>query len=225
MRLPDHSLSIHTPQSDPTPAARIIFHPPLYFQFEHFKHKQSRKKSLINSMYSGPRFSHQHHENLVLPFPPIFLKQILETIRYLEIFQFITPKHENATIFLKNVSQFTSLPGSQSPWLLLTLLSAYHSQHRATETPAAASHSISLTTALHTLAHYGLQLHGLPCHSPLPTVGLCCTSQSLNFIRLKMSILFFTVFPGPEIMFSMVGLQFNICCHQSGHSPSSALIM
>ena len=105
MRLPDHSLSIHTPQSDPTPAARIIFHPPLYFYFEHFKHKQSRKKSLINSMYSGPRFSHQHHENLVLPFPPIFLKQILETIRYLEIFQFITPKHENATIFLKNVSQ------------------------------------------------------------------------------------------------------------------------
>ena len=35
MRLPDHSLSIHTPQSDPTPAARIIFHPPLYFSSNH----------------------------------------------------------------------------------------------------------------------------------------------------------------------------------------------
>lgn len=141
MRLPDDPLSIHAPYSDPTPAIRIIFHPPLYFYFEHFKHKQSRKRSLINSMYSGPRFTNHHHENLVLPFPPIILKQILETIWYLEIFQFITPKHENTTIFLKNVSQSTSLPCSQSPWFLLTLLTPYHSQHRVTETPAATCHS------------------------------------------------------------------------------------
>ena len=141
MRLLDHPLSIHTPYSDPTPAARIIFHPPLYFYFEYFKHKQSRKKSLINSMYSGPRFSSHHHENLVLPFPPIILKQILETIY--DIWKYFSLSLQSMRMlpyFLKNVSQFTSLPCSQSPWLLLRLLSPYHSQHRATETPAAACH-------------------------------------------------------------------------------------
>ena len=119
MQLPDHPLSIHTPYSDPTPAARIIFHPPLYFYFEYFKHKQSRKKSLINSMYSGPRFSNHHHENLVLPFPPIILKQILETIY--DIWKYFSLSLQSMRMlpyFLK-ICQFTSLPRSQSPWLLL----------------------------------------------------------------------------------------------------------